>query len=322
MNRLAVITAFLGGTKNRYMTYQESRDLAVRFDMAARIKGCDGVELCYPADFDSVSVLKELLERYELGISAINFRSRRSGKWWRGSFSSSNPVERQEVVDDLRKVMDIALELGCGRITTCPLNDGTDTPFESDYVQVYDAAVETFSAICDHNKNVKLCIEYKRSDPRARCLFGTAGETAAFCQLTGADNLGVTLDIGHALFGNERPAQSAVLLSKTNRLFYIHLNDNDGQWDWDMIPGVYHFWDFIEFFYTLSLLGYEDDWYAFDVFPKEKDTVQTFSTAMHLTRKLEGIAHQLSSEKLQEIQQRHNPAEIAEYLYSLVVGGQ
>lgn len=318
MNKLAVITAFLGGTKNRYMTYQESRDLPTRLAMAGRIDGCDGVELCYPADFDDMPVLQSLLTQYHLGISAVNFRSRRTGQWWRGSFSSSSSRERQEVVDDLRHMMDITASLGCDRITTCPLNDGTDTPFESDYEQLYDSAAETFSAACGHNPDIRICIEYKRSDPRARCLFGTAGETAAFCQMVNADNLGVTLDIGHALFGHERPAQSAVLLAKTQRLFYVHLNDNDGQWDWDMLPGVYHFWDFIEFFYTLSHLEYCEDWYAFDVFPKEHDTVETFSTAMHLTRKLESITRRISAEALAELQTRHNPAEISRYLYSLL----
>jgi xylose isomerase len=214
--------------------------------------------------------------------------------------------------------MDIAVELGCWRITTCPLNDGTDTPFEADYAQMYDSALETFTAACQHNRDVKLCIEYKLSDPRARCLFGNAGETAAFCQLTGADNLGVTLDIGHALFGNERPSQSAALLAKTRRLFYVHLNDNDGHWDWDMIPGVYHFWDFIELFYTLTQLGYDNDWYAFDVFPKEQNTIEVFSTAMQLTRKLEGFAQKIDEDFMKKLQTRHNAAEIAAYVYSLI----
>ena len=128
MNKLAIISAFLGGVKNRYMVYQNNRDLEAKFDMASRVVGCDGLELCYPADFEDPVTLKALLTRYDFGVSAVNFRSRRTGKWWRGSFTAESADERQEAVDDLRHAMDFAADLGCKRITTCPLNDGADSP--------------------------------------------------------------------------------------------------------------------------------------------------------------------------------------------------
>jgi len=318
MNKLAIITSFLGAARNRYMDYQGDRTIAAKLEMAANINGCNGVELCYPADFDNINELKDLLAKFNLGIAAINFRSRRTAKWWRGSFTSESAQERQEVVDDFRHLMDIAESLNCHRVTTCPLNDGSDIPFEVDYLRMYDYAVETFSIVCTHNREIQICIEYKKNDPRARCLLGTAGETAAFCQLTGVDNLGATLDIGHALYAQERPAQSAVLLSRAKRLFYIHLNDNDGIWDWDMVPGAYHLWEFIELFYTLRKLGYDDDWYAFDVFPKENDIVETFSATMQLTRKLEAITNRIDVAHMEQLMTERNPAKTIQFLYSIL----
>jgi xylose isomerase len=318
MNRLAIITGFLGAVRNRYMVYQDDRALAEKLEMASRVEGIDWVELCYPADFGNLSELKGMLERYNFGISAINFRSRRTGKWWRGSFTSEIASERQEVVDDLKRAMDFAAELGCYRITSCPLNDGSDYLFEMDYIKAYDYAAETFLAACAHNRDVRICIEYKESDPRARCVFGSAGETASFCQLTGADNLGVTLDIGHALYANERPAQSAALLARAKRLFYVHLNDNDGCWDWDMLPGAYHLWEFVEMFYYLRTLGYNDDWYAFDVFPKEIDTVDNFKAVVMLTRKLESITDRIERNEMESLLEDRNPSKTIPYLYSLL----
>ena len=318
MNKLAIITAFLGETRNRYMVYQGNRGLQEKFAMLARIPGVDGVELCYPADFEDPAALKELLARAGLGIAGVNFRSRRTGKWWRGSFISEKPEERRELVDDLKRAMDAAAALGCRRITTCPLNDGADTLFEVDYIRAYDYAAETFGAACAYNRDIRLCIEYKKSDPIARCIFGTAGETAAFCLLTGAPNLGTTLDIGHAIYAEERPAQSAALLAKANRLFYVHLNDNDGRWDWDMLPGAFHLWEFVEFFYTLRKLGYDNDWYAFDVYPKEIDTVQNFTAAMQLTRKLEVITDRIDVPTMEELLRERNSAKTLPYLYSLL----
>ena len=318
MNRLAIITGFLGAIKNRYMIYQEDRPLSDKFRMASKVEGIEGLELCYPADFGNPAELKDLLERYQFGVPAINFRSRRTGKWWRGSFTSEFVKERREFIEEVMEVMDMAADLDCSRITTCPLNDGTDYLFEMDYIKAYDYAVETFSAACNHNPRMQICIEYKESDPRARCLFGTAGETASFCQMVGADNLGVTLDIGHALYTGERPAQSAVLLAKAKRLFYVHLNDNDGRWDWDMIPGAYHMWDFVEMFYYLRKLGYENDWYAFDVFPKEIDTVENFNAVVRLTRKLEEITGRIDPNEMERLLTERNPSKTIPYLYSLL----
>ena len=235
-----------------------------------------------------------------------------------GIFISARASERQEVVDDLKRVMDLAVEFGCTRITTCPLNDGADTLFEVDYLQSYDDAVGTFASACAHNPHVRICIEYKKSDPIARCIFGTAGETAAFCLIVGAPNLGVTLDIGHALYAEERPAQSAALLARAHRLFYVHLNDNDGRWDWDMLPGAFHVWEFVELFYTLRKLGYDNDWYAFDVYPKELDTVENFSAAMTLTRKLEAITDRIDPAAMERLLQDRNSAKTIPYLYSLL----
>ena len=318
MNKLAIISGFLGKTLNRYMTYQEDRGLATRIEMASRVEGADGLEVCYPADFGDFAELKELLEKFELGVSAVNFRSRRTGKWWRGSFISEIAEERGEVVDDLKRAMDFAAELGCNRITTCPLNEGTDTLFEADYGRIFDYAVESFGEACAHNRDVRVCIEYKINDPMARCLFGSAGETVSFCLLVGADNLGATLDIGHSLLARERPAQAAVLLDRAKRLFYVHLNDNDGVWDWDMLPGAYHFWETIEFIYVLRQLGYDDDWFAFDVFPKELDTVENYGAVMQLTRKLEEITDRIDVGKMEALMRERNSSQTIPYLSSLI----
>ena len=209
MSKLAAISAFLGGVKNRYLQYQEERTLGEKFDIAAKIKGLDGLELCYPADFGELENLESMLDRHGFGVPAINVRSRRTGRWLRGAFSSAKAEERQEVVDEFKCALDIAARLSVPRISTCPLNDGHDYVFEMDYLDAYRYAEETFGDISRHNPAVKVCIEYKISDPRTRYLFASAGETASFCQSVGEGNLGVTLDIGHSLLAGERPAQAA-----------------------------------------------------------------------------------------------------------------
>lgn len=319
MNKLAVITAFLGGVKNRYITYKPDRTLEEKFAVAEQIERLDGLELCYTADFSDVGLLKSLLTGHGFGVSAINVRSRRTGKWLRGSFTSPHAAERAEVVDDFKRAMDLAAEIGALRLTTCPLNDGHDYVFEMNYLDAYRYAEETFSAICEHNRDVKLCIEYKWNDPRTRCLFASAGETLSFCQAVGAENLGITLDIGHALLAGERPAQSVALLARAGKLFYVHLNDNDRNWDWDMLPGAFNLWEFVEFLYYLKEVGYTDDWYAYDVMSKEIDTVETFNTVTHLTRKLEALADRIDRQQMAAMMAERNPVRAVRYLYDTVL---
>lgn len=315
MNKLSVISAFLGGVKNRYMQYQPNRTIYEIIDAAGRIEGIDGLELCYPMDFDDIPKLNNTLKENGLGVSAINVRSRRQDKWLRGAFSSANASERLEVVDEFRRAMDTALEVGTNRISTCPHNDGHDYVFEMNYFDAYQYASETFAAICEHNRDVKVCIEYKKNDPRTRCLFGSAGESLSFCQSVDAPNLGITLDIGHALLSGERPAQSVALLHRAGKLFYVHLNDNDRQWDWDMLPGAYHLAEFVEFIYYLKLAGYENDWFAYDVFAKEVNLSDHFRLVAKLTRKIEAMAAKIDQADMQKLMVERNPNKSIEYIF-------
>jgi xylose isomerase len=301
------------------MQYNPNRDLREKLKLASQVKGLDGLELCYPADFDDLNLLKRLMTDYGFGVSSINVRSRRQGKWLRGSFSSAIAGERREVVDDFRRAMDIAAEIGSPRISSCPLNDGHDYVFEMNYFDAYNHAAETLSAICEHNRDIRVCIEYKWNDPRTRSLLGSAGETLAFCQSVEADNLGVTLDIGHSIQAGERPAQSVAMLHRAEKLFYVHLNDNDRNWDWDMLPGSYNIFEFVEFFFYLKEAGYDNDWYAYDVLSKEVDTVEHFNLVMKLTRKLEAITEKLDREKIMKLMQERNPNDSIEYLYDTLL---
>ena len=274
MYKLSVISGFLGRVANRFMQYRENRSLAEKVELASRIKGLDGLEVCYPADFENPKETKKLLQDHGLGVSSVNFRSRRTGKWWRGSFTSEKGEERREVVEDFKRAVDIAAELGCSKVTTCPLNEGSDYLFEMDYQRAYGYFEETITEVAKHRSDMRICLEYKLSDPRARTMLGTAGETVAFCEQVGLPNVGLTLDIGHSLYAQERPGQALVLAQRSNRLFHIHLNDNDKMWDWDMLPGAYNLWDFVEFFYYLKKVAYSN-WCAYYIFPKEAYSKET-----------------------------------------------
>lgn len=316
MARLAILTLFMGQTRNRFLQYQQPRTILEILDMAGRTEGCEGVELRYPGDLGDPQAVKAALARNNLGIAAINFASVRPDRWLRGAWSSTRPDERRAAVDDFKRCIDVAREIGAPRITNCPLNDGIDYAFELDFARAYDTAAECYAEIADHDPSFPICIEYKISEPRVRSLLGNAGETAAFCQIVNRDNLGVTLDVGHALFANENASQSAALLAKARRLFYVHLNDNDGRADWDLLPGAVHPWELIEFLWTLERLGY-DDWMTFDIVPKEADPVEFFAIAARLTRKYETLSRRIDAPQMEALQVANNPSRTLGYVQML-----
>ena len=317
MLRLSIITLFLGQTRNRFLVYQDPCQVGTILDRAGAAEGCDGVELRYPVDFADPQAVKDGLARNRLGVSAVNFASVRNDRWLRGAWTSENPADRQDAVDDFRRCLDTAAEIGADRVTNCPLNDGYDYPFEIDYSRALDHAAGCYEAVAAHNRQMRICIEYKIAEPRVRALLGTAGETLAFVQMVGADNLGVTMDTGHALFAQENAAMAAALLARAGKLFYVHLNDNDCRADWDLTPGTFHTWEFVELFYHLDRLGY-DDWYTFDIVPKERDPSQVFTHAARITNALKRLADRIDGARMDGLLKDRDPTATMDYLHTLV----
>lgn len=108
----------------------------------------------------------------------------------------------------------------------------------------------------------------------------------------GAPNVGVLLDVGHALFAYENVAQSAALLQREGLLEILHFNDNYGEWDWDMIPGTVRFWEHIELIFWLRELGY-DKWYSIDITMPRGDAVKACQQSVTNIQRLYLLAGKL-----------------------------
>ncbi|SNT31192.1 sugar phosphate isomerase/epimerase family protein [Tropicimonas sediminicola] len=317
MLKLSIITLFLGQTKNRFLVYQDPADTPTHLDRAGAAEGIGAVELRYPADTADIPATKEALKRNNLAVSAINFASVRNDRWLRGAWTAEDPADRQAAVDDAKRAMDLAAELGASRLHNCPLNEGFDYPFELDPIAALDYSAECFEKICAHNRDINVCIEYKINEPRVRCQIGSAGELIAFADIVGARNLGATLDAGHCFLAGENPAATAALLHKCNRLFYVHINDNDTRGDWDVLPGTWHTWEFVELFYTLERLGY-DDWIAFDIVCKEHDATPVFTDAAAIANKLKELSTRIDKDDMAARYKRRHPTSTMRMLNDLL----
>jgi len=316
--KYATITGFLGALRDRFIVYQPAREMEEMLDLAARIKGCSGVEVVYPQNFQDPTALKQMLAERNLGVAAVNLNVKGEEKWRFGSFSSPDPGVRSEAVEYLKTAMDAAAELGCNLVTSAFLNDGSDYPFELDYVRALDDCLEGVSEAADYRDDVRISLEYKASEPRVHCLLGNAGKLAYFCTLVGKENVGVTLDVGHALQCQEIPADSAAFLGAAGRLFYVHVNDNYRNWDWDLVPGTVNYWDYLEFFLYLKRVGY-DNWLTADVFPQRHDPVRIMEKTFEWMDALLDAVDLLDETTLFEMMNTKDAFDILDYVRSCVL---
>jgi xylose isomerase len=315
--KYAVITGFMGKLKDRFIDYQPPREIEEMIEMASRIKGCSGLEVVYPQNFTDPVKLKGLLNQYNLGVSTVNLNVKSEDIWRFGSFSNPDAKIRKKAVEYLKTAMDCAAELGCNTVTTALLNDGSDYPFELNYVKAFNDTLEGIRECAEYRPDVRISLEYKASEPRIHCLLNNAGKMAYFCNLVGKDNVGVTLDVGHALQALEVPADSAAFLGATGRLFYVHVNDNYRNWDWDMVPGTVNLWDFIEFVLYLKKVNY-NGWITADVFPQRHDPIKIMEKTFEWMDYIYDIVDKIDEAKLFEMMNNTDPFDKLDYVRSLL----
>lgn len=312
-HKYSIITGFMGKVKDRFIDYQPTRTMEEMVAMAAKVKGCKGLEVVYPQNFTDPVKVKRLLDDFGLGVSTVNLNTKGEEIFRFGSFTNPDSKARRMATKMLKEAMDAAHILGCNMVTTAQLTDGVDYPFELDYLRAWNDMLECIKEAAVYRPDVKISLEYKLSEPRVHCLLGNAGKMAAFCEAVNMPNVGVTLDTGHALQCGEVMADSLSFLSAMNRLFYVHINDNFRNWDWDMMPGTVNLWEFVEFAFYLKRVGY-NGWITADVFPQRYDPIKIMEQTFQWMDFIFELADRLDEKTLLEMQQNENGIEIAKYI--------
>ena len=242
-------------------------------DLATTVEGLDGLELVgnWHVNDENIHDVAKMFEDRNLKISMLTPDLWTQAKWGRGSLAAPDAKTRQAAIDEVKKVLDWAAELGCPYIDVWPGQDGFDYSFQADYIKTWQWLQDGLTQCASHIGKVKLLVEYKPREPRTHCFVSHVGKTLLL--LNDLDNVGVLLDVGHSLQGAENIAEAAALLSQFDKLDYIHLNDNYRTWDDDMMVGSVHLVEYLEFVYWLKRLDYKG-WLTLDIFPYREDGVQ------------------------------------------------
>jgi len=245
-------------------------------DLATTVEGLDGLELVgnWHVNDDNIREVGAMFRDRNLEISMLVPDLWTQAKWGRGSLAAPDAQTRQAAIDEIRKVMDWAAELDCPYIDVWPGQDGFDYCFQADYVEAWKWLREGLAATAAHNDKVRLLVEYKPREPRTHCFVDHVGTALLLVQ--DMDNVGILLDVGHSMQGAENVASAAALLAQHGKLDYLHLNDNHGDWDDDMMVGSVHLVATLELIYWLKCVDYKG-WLTLDIFPYREDGVAAAS---------------------------------------------
>ncbi len=282
----AVITAFINQTKDRFHTYNEPKSVEERFKIVADLEGFSGVEIIYPYEVNDIEETKAALAKYNLEVAAINVNVKAEPDFRNGGLSSNDPGIRAKAVRFIKEAKDFAKAVGADKVTCCPLGDGYEFSFGCDYATMWKYMVETFAEAGDYLRDeIPLFVEYKPSETRGRCFVDTAAKGLCLLNDIGIAEMGITLDYGHSKYGDENPAEMVSMLAHSRFKYYIHINDNNGKWDWDYMAGSHNFLSYVEFLYYLQELGY-DDFLTSDTSPTRWDIKGTFEANSRHTNKV------------------------------------
>ncbi len=297
----AVISSFLSKTKDRFHEYNEEKTLEERFKIVSEIEGMDGMELVFPYEVSNSDELKTLTYEYKINIAAINVNVKAEPEFKNGGLTSNKKEIRAKAIQFIKDGKDFAKKVGANKVTCCPLGDGYEFNFNCNYAQSWKYLIDAFGESGNYLPEIPLFIEYKPAETRGRCFIDTAAKTLCLLNEIGNKEMGVTIDFGHSvMFGNENPAEVVSLIAESPFRYYIHINDNNGQWDWDYFVGTKHFLDYVEFLYYLQEYNY-NDYITSDTSPTRWDIKGTFEANARITNKLCKLLNNLNRKEFNKL---------------------
>ncbi len=293
---------------DRYATagYAPPVGLLEQIDRAGQVGSLSVVDLNWPfvgfdGDLDDV---RAALTRN--GLSAIAVTPEiYNAEYVRGSITNPDPVIRAKAIEVLHDSVSVAQALGCDYVKLWFGQDGWDYPFQVNHQRLWRDAIEALREVVGAHPDMRFVIEYKPREPRVRIVFPSAARTLLAIQEVGLSNLGVLLDFGHSLYGQESPADAAQLCIDHDRLFAIDVNDNMRGWDDDMVVGSVHLVETFEFFHTLRRNGWDGVW-QLDQFPFREDSVEAARSGIRFLTAVHHALDLLDEEALADAQSRHD----------------
>lgn len=274
----------LGNFSERYVPggYHKKDNFKRKIESIGKIKGIIGVFSAYPSDeLKNADNYLNILTYNNLKVSNLSVINFDNKKWKYGAFSYNKKNVRKQTLEIFKEGIEIAKYLKAHSVLLWPAHDGFDYPFQLNYEYAWENLIELIREISEYDKDVKIAVEPKPKDPRQNHFIRDTGKLLYLLNRINLENVGGALDTGHSICAGENISESLSILSKSNKLFQIHLNENYRDADPDLMFGSINFWEDLEFFYYLNQTDY-DGWLSIDIVSPRDNPVNMLNETVKL----------------------------------------
>jgi xylose isomerase len=320
-NKYAIILGNLGNTKDRFCPrYKVNPSSEEMLKLALeKMPHIEGIELVGSWDIrpDNVDDMKKRLDDAGVACASIIPDTFGNPIYGRGSITSIDPRVRQQALDYLRQMSEVALRMNCGIVNLWLGQDGYDYLLATDYDQERNWLTDATRTIATEFPTLKFALEYKPKEPRNFSYHARMADTILAAKETGCNNVGITIDTGHSFYAGENVAEAVVLAKRAGDLLYhMHFNDNHGHWDDDMIVSSVHFTVYVELLFWLKKTGFTG-WLSMDQYPYREDAVDAISESILWVKKYEQIVEQNYNE-IDELIKENDAVKTSRFLRRLI----
>lgn len=302
--KYSVFIDHVGTFSDRYCAAYSERPFSIE-EKFARVKSIEllsAVDLNMTPEYsENKDEVRESLGATGLKVNCVMVDTTADRTFRQGSFSSLDANVRKKAVADAKAAMDFAAELGCHTFAIWPGQDGYDYLFQADYIKERTLFSDCLKELSLYRPDMGIALEYKPKEPRCHAYVDTMAGTLLMIEKIGADNLGIAMDYGHSFFSGENPGEAVALCSMYGgKLMAVHMNDNYGAWDDDMIAGSVHTLSYLEFLYWLRRTGYQG-YITFDQFPYREESREAVSESARWFDYLESLLDRADMDEIASV---------------------
>ncbi|MCL5986294.1 MAG: sugar phosphate isomerase/epimerase [Actinobacteria bacterium] len=302
--KYATTLAVFGPCSDRFISsYKSKVSLESKFRAAASVPSIEAVDMYGNWDITrkNVDEVKSYLKKYDL--VAINVTQDTSSlvECARGGVASPDKKVREIAIEHCRTAIDLAAMIDCPVVDFWFGQDGYDYCFQMDHVKAYSNLISIIRDMADYNPEIDIGIEYKPREPRNYCYISSMAKTILLIDKISRPNVGVILDTGHALQARENLAESVALLEVFGtKLIGMHMNDNYGYWDDDLMVGSVHTIATLEYLYWLERIKYSG-YITLDIFPYRENGVEAATECVEWIKRLRNIIATFDEDELEAL---------------------
>ena len=304
------------GRFNSFLS-KANKDIFQAIDRLKQIEGITHLEFNYPEHITPYSIeeLKRKMGPLKVNGVATRFRD----PFISGGFTNPDNEKREAALNLCKDAIDVCKSLG-GTILTIWLEfDGFDYAFQVNYEKAWNQIIQSLQEVADYasHQDIMVSIEYKPYEPRAYSFIDGIGLTLLAINDTNRKNIGVTIDICHALMKKELPAFSLALAASRGQLFGLHLNDCHGILDDGLVFGTTNYIQALEFVYFMKKYHY-DGTVFFDTFPIREDSAKELEMNIKMFHSISSTINDIGLKRIDEVCDLHDGIKSQELILEML----